>query len=276
MKKIVLGAILVLLIAIGGGVFYLLSNLDDLVKTAIETYGSQAAKTTVRVESVKIGLQDGSGAIRGLTVANPQGFTAPLIFSLGEVATRVELKSITEQLVVIEYIKVLAPEIFFELNAEGQTNLNVLKQKLSSGSSASAPSEPSGQAGGEAPKLLIRKLLFADGTIHARVVPLNKDYELKLPKIELANLGGQGGLTPAQISDQVLKILTERALAEIKKQGIDQYKQQLEAEVKKRLDVEKKKIEQKVEEKVGKKIEEKLGDKAGKQVGEALKGLFNK
>ena len=38
MKKVVLGAILVLLVTIGFGVYYLLSNLDSIVKSAIEKY----------------------------------------------------------------------------------------------------------------------------------------------------------------------------------------------------------------------------------------------
>ncbi len=261
MKKIVLGAVLVLLITIGGGVYFLLSNLDDLVKSAIETYGSQATQTTVQVESVKIVLQNGSGEIRGLTVGNPQGFIGQQAFSLGEVSTQIELTSLSEEMVVIESVRVLDPEIFFELNAEGKTNLDVLKKQLTAGSSESSAS--SSQESSETPKLLVRKLLFTGGKIHAKVIPLNKDYELKLPKIELENLGGKSGASPAQIADQVLKVLTDRALAEIKKQGIDQYKRQLETEVNKRIDAEKKKIEKKVV------------DKVGQQVGDKLKGILN-
>ncbi len=261
MKKIVLGAILILLVTIGGGVYFLLSNLDDLVKSAIETYGSKATQTTVQVESVKIGLQNGSGEIRGLTVGNPQGFSAQQAFSLGEVSTQIELTSLSEEMVVIEFVRVLAPEIFFELNAEGKTNLDVLKKQLTASSSESSAS--SSQESSETPKILVRKLLFTGGQIHAKVIPLNKDYELKLPKIELENIGGKGGASPTQIADQVLKVLTDRALAEIKKQGIDQYKKQLEAEVNKRIDTEKKKIEKKVV------------DKVGQQVGDKLKGILS-
>ena len=263
MKKILLGVILVLLISVGGGVYFLLSNLDDLVRSAIETYGSEATQTRVKVGTVKIKLQDGSGSIRNLTVGNPKGFLEPQVFSLGEVATQIELKSISEEMVVIDHVRVLAPEIFFELNAAGETNLAALKRQLSSSSSASGSTAASAQEGGKTPKILIRKLLFADGNIHAKVVPLNKDYELKLPKIELENLGGKEGATPAQIADQVLKILTDRAMAEIKKQGIDQYKEKLEAEVNKRIDAEKQKIEKKVT------------DKVGKEVGDKLKGILS-
>jgi len=241
MKKVVLGAILVLLITIGFSVYYLLSNLDSLVKSAIETYGSEATQTSVRVDNVKIVLQDGSGAIRGLTVGNPQGFNTPLAFSLGEIATQIDLKSLSEDVPVIEHITIRAPEVFFELNEKGQNNLNKLKSNLQSGASTSSSSS-SGKGDGSETKLIIRKLIFSDGNIHARVVPLDKDYELKLPNIQMNDLGGKTGATPSQIASQALKVLTDRALAEIKKKGIDQYKAQLEGEVNKRLDTEKEKV----------------------------------
>ena len=241
MKKVVLGAILVLLVTIGFGVYYLLSNLDSIVKSAIEKYGSEATQTSVQVASVKIVLQDGSGAIRGLTVGNPQGFSAPEAFSLGEIATQIDLKSLSEEVPVIEHITIRAPEVFFELNEKGQNNLDSLKKNLQSGASASSSSS-SGKTDGSEPKLIIRKLVFADGSIHARVVPLDKKYELKLPDIVMNDLGGKTGATPSQIASQVVSILTERALVEIKKKGLDHYKGQLEGEVNKRLDSEKGKI----------------------------------
>lgn len=241
MKKVVLGAILVLLITIGFGVYYLLSNLDGLVKSAIETYGSEATQTSVRVDNVKIVLQDGSGAIRGLTIGNPKGFATPNAFSLGEIATQIDLKSLSEDVPVIEHITIRAPEVFYELNEKGQNNLDKLKSNLQSGASTSSTSS-SAKSGGSEPKLIIRNLIFSSGNIHARVVPLDKSYELKLPNIQMNDLGGKTGATPSQIASQALKVLTDRALAEIKKKGIDQYKAQLEGEVNKRLDTEKEKV----------------------------------
>lgn len=246
MKKVALGALLVLLLTIGFSVYYLLSNLDGIVKTAIETYGSEATQTEVKVSSVKIVLQDGSGAIQGLTVGNPKGFATPKAFSLGKIATQIDLNSLSQEVPVIEHITIQAPEVFFELNQAGKNNLAGLKQNLKS-----SPGTSGGQkSGGSEPRLIIRKLLFTDGNIHAKVIPLNKDYELKLPDIQLNNLGGESGATPTQIADQVLKVLTDRALATVKKQGIDQYKAQLEGEVKKRIDTEKEKIETEVQDKL--------------------------
>jgi hypothetical protein len=251
MKKIALGAVLVLLVTFGLVVYFFLSNLDGIVKAAIEKYGSEATQTVVSVNNVELGLKDGSGAVRGLTVGNPQGFAAKQAFSLGEVSTQIDLKSLSEDVIVIEHITVRAPEVFFELNGAGKNNLQELKQNLASGKSGKSGGKASTEkSSGAEPKLIIRKILFADGNIHASVLPLDKDYELKLPNIELNNLGGKNGATPTQIADQVLKVLTDRALAEVKKKGIDQYKAQLEGEVNERLDAEKEKINEKVGDKL--------------------------
>ena len=246
MKKMALGAVLVLVVTFGFGIYYVLSGLDGMVKTAIETYGSQATQTAVQVGSVQIVLKDGSGAIRGLTVGNPQGSTAPQAFSLGEITTQIDLKSLSEEVTVIEHITVRAPEIFFELNESGKNNLGELKQNLSSSASETSASSSASKSSDAESKIIIRKLLFTDGNIQARVVPLDKNYELKLPKIEMNNLGGKNGATPAQIADQVLKVLTDRALAEVKKKGLDQYKMQLEGEANKQLEAEKEKLNDKL------------------------------
>jgi hypothetical protein len=231
MKKMALGAFLVLVLTIGFAIYYLLSNLDGIVKTAIETYGSQATQTTVRVESVQIGLKDGSGVIRKVAVGNPPDFAAPQAFSLGEIAIRIDLRSLSEEVTIIEQITVQAPDVFFELNEIGKNNLAELKRNLSTGTSATSPPSSAVKTGGAEPKLIIRKLLFSAGNIHARLVQLNKEYDLKLPEIELNNLGGETGATPTQIAEQVLQELTDRALAEVKKQGFDQSKAKLEGEV---------------------------------------------
>jgi len=249
MKKVALGAFLVFLITIGFGVYYLLSNLDSIVKIAIETYGSEATQTAVNVNKVKIELADGSGAIHGLTIGNPQGFDAAQAFSLGEIATQIDLKSLSADVTVIEHITVRAPEVFFELNSDGKNNLDKLKQNLSSKASGSAKTTAV-KENGAAPRLIIRKLLFEGGNIHARVTPLDKEYDLKLPMIQMNNLGGKTGATPEQIADQVIKHLTDRALAEVKKQGLDQYKEKLEGEVNKRLAAEKEKLDEKVGDKL--------------------------
>ena len=72
-KKWLMGGMLAFVLVIAAVIVCMLTRLDAIVKAAIEKYGSAATATAVRVESVKIRLKQGSGAIRGLTIANPDG-----------------------------------------------------------------------------------------------------------------------------------------------------------------------------------------------------------
>ena len=58
-KIIIIAAVVGLILVVAGTATYILTNLDFLVKAAIEKNGSQATKTAVRVSSVKIKLADG-------------------------------------------------------------------------------------------------------------------------------------------------------------------------------------------------------------------------
>ena len=171
-------------------------------------------------------------------MANPPGFSAAKIFSLEEVSTQIDLKSLSEDVPVIDHITVSSPKVYFEINQAGKNNLEALKQNLAANTTkAATDNNPASE-----PKLIIRKLLFTGGTINAKIVPLNKDYNLNLPAVQLNNLGGKTGATPSQIAEQAIKTLTDKAMAAIKKEGLDKYKKQLEGEVQKKLDEQKEKI----------------------------------
>jgi len=127
MKKTALAIVIILLVAIAGAIYYVFSNLDAIVKAAIESYGSDAVKTAVRVEDVAIRLTEGAATINGLTIANPDGFVTPLAFSLGEITVDINLEKTEQALVAIDAINIIAPEVFYEINAERKGSLNVLK-----------------------------------------------------------------------------------------------------------------------------------------------------
>ena len=52
MKKAFLSVLIILVVVIAGGVYYLFSNLDNIVKAAIEKYASETTHTAVAVEDV--------------------------------------------------------------------------------------------------------------------------------------------------------------------------------------------------------------------------------
>lgn len=241
MKKTLSILAIVVVVAIAGGVYYLLNNLDSLVKQAIEKYGSQATHTSVSVNSVRIKLKQGSAAIAGITVANPKGFSADDAFSLGKIAVRVDYKHSSKKHITIDEVKVLSPEVFYEVNADRQGNLNILKDNIA-GKSPSKKSATSVSASqGAVPTITIGRFEFAGGALHAKLVPLNnKQYNLDLPSFTLRNLHG----TPQQISKQVMNQLIDHARAEIKRKGIDAALENARNKLKQKADAEKAKLKQ--------------------------------
>lgn len=249
MRKTLIAIIVVLIVAVVGAIFYVFSNLDAIVEAAIEQYGTDAVKTSVQVDGVAIKLKEGAATIQGLTVANPDGFSLPHAFSLGEIGVDINLEKTDKELIAIETIVIAAPQVFYEINAERQGSLKILADNLGSDSgasgSASAPDEPS--AAGQTPsvQLDIARFELQDASLRAKLVPLdNKTYDLKLPALVLTNLQG----TPEQISTQVLDRLIDHASEEVKKQGLDKELADLKAKAQQRIDEERTKLEQQADE----------------------------
>lgn len=220
MKKAILGIVVILILAIAGGVYYVVTNLDTIVKTAIEKYGSETTQTAVKVDNVLIKLTQGSAAINGLTIANPEGFSLPYAFSLGQIAIDIDVEKTSKELVAIELINVSAPQVFYEINTDRTGSLNVLKGNLQGGSSAPPTTDkaPSNGSQNTTIQLSIARFLLEDAKLHAKIAPLkDKTYNLKLPTLELTDLNG----TPEQISEQIVSQVIEHAKKEIQKQGLD-------------------------------------------------------
>ncbi|UCB55430.1 MAG: hypothetical protein JSW45_02565 [Thiotrichales bacterium] len=251
MKKVLLAIVLVLLIGVAAVLYYVFTNLDAIVKAAIEEFGSQAVRTSVQVDSVAIGLSEGSAAISGLTVANPDGFSLPHAFSLGEIAVDINLEKTTGDRVAIDAIRIAAPRVFYEINADRKGSLNVLKDNLGlGGASAGSGTGGSGSSAGDtsAPVSLdIARFEFKDASLHAKVVPLkDRTYDLQLPSLVLTDLQG----TPEQIARQVLDRLIRHAEQEIRKRGIDQELAEIKAKAQQRIDEEKAKLKQQADDRI--------------------------
>ncbi|MFO8023985.1 hypothetical protein [Thiohalophilus sp.] len=260
MKKVMLGLVFLMLIVIIAAVFYVLTNLDSIVKAAIEKYGSQATQTAVQVDKVRIKLTEGDGTIFGLSVANPKGFALPYAVTLGETGLGIELKSIKKEPYVINHITVREPRVFFEVNADNKTNLNELKKNLTAGLPSEEQGKPVDKTSAES-RLIIRQLTFEQGRIDAKVTPLDKNYELELPGINMTNLGGSQGATPTGLAREILQRLMDTAKEAVRKKGIDAELDKVKTDAKARVEEEKARLKDEADSKLEsekEKVEDKL------------------
>ncbi len=211
----------VLVVAAAAVMVFVVTNINWIVKSAIEHYGSAAAKTSVRVSSVSIRLTEGSGTVEGLTVANPRGFSSPHVLSLGSISVRIEPRTVTSGVVVIDEVRITAPRVVYEMNDARVSNVDVLKKNIESqGSSAPKRSPGAGKAADREKRLRIKKLTIEAARVDVRVAGLaEKPQSLTLKKIEIMDIGGHAGATPEQATRQILSALVGQVTDEVGRAG---------------------------------------------------------
>ena len=210
LKKILIG-VGVLIVLAGAGLYFLYSNLDSLIEAAIEKYGTAAIQAPVTVESVALSPTSGSGAINGVVVGNPPGFTTPDAFRLGIISVAVDIATLTQNPVVIKEIVIAAPQVTYE-RGSGTGNLetirdNVQKYAGTGGTTQTAPAE------GEPRKVIIENLHVRDGNVTVAASALQgRTLSTGLPAIHLRDIGkDKGGATPAEVAQRVVGAIAEQS-----------------------------------------------------------------
>lgn len=209
----------IFVVLVAAGLFLLLSGLDRIVAAAIEKYGSEATGTKVGVASVRLDLKGGKGTIRNLSVGNPPGFSTPNAFRLEDISVAVDTGTVTGNPVVIDRVTILSPRITYEIDKDGRSNIELIQKRLQGTSSKKSAGKETGDPEGK--KVVIRRLVIDKGEIEIRVAALpGKPLSATLPRIELKNLGGEGGDSPGDIARQVLGPLVNQVAVAASGAGI--------------------------------------------------------
>ena len=229
MKKVIVRLVLVvivlLVIAVGAGIFF----LGSIVKTGVEKVGPVVLKVPVKLDSASVSLFGGSVTLKGFVLGNPEGFKSAEAIKVGTVAVSVVPGSILGDKVIIHSIKAEAPEISFELGLKG-SNLGKILDNVDSGESKPAgQTKPAGQprdkpASGAGKKLQVDEFVITGAKVHVTATGVGS-VPVTIPEIRLSNLGqGPDGITSAELSRLVMGALVEavtKAVANSGKLGAD-------------------------------------------------------
>lgn len=216
-----------------GGVFLVLivfvwlvaANLDSIVAGVIEEVGSDTLKTKVSVSDVSISLKEGKAGIGGLTIANPDGYSSANLFAMEGIAVELDIQSMNQDVLVIKSIQIQNPQIVFEADSAGGSNMQTLLDNIESTPAGDAEASDS-----KAMKMIVDQFEFSGGRVKA-TTPLKPGEisELKLPAIKLSGIGRpEGGVT----ADVVMKQVTTELVNEVIEAA-------LKAEIAKRVEKEK-------------------------------------
>ena len=206
-KLLIVGGVLVALLAITVVVVY--GQLGSIIKRGIETAGPPITGTPVHLSSARVSIFSGEGALRGLRIGNPKGFSDADAFDLSHIALAIDPKSVTAAVIHVRSIVIDGPLLLAEFDAAGHSNLDAI---LAHVKGAAGSGGGGGKSGGPEPRLIVDEFRFVNAQVRAQAPAYQLDKVVPLPAVELKNIGAhQGGVTPSQLASEVMKPIISAA-----------------------------------------------------------------
>ncbi len=214
-SKVVL--LLVVFAVLLGGYFFLGNMLGRGAVVAVNKYGPPLTGTQVTLGSAHLSPFTGGGWLKQLFVGNPAGFKTKKAFSVDRVALKVKPLSLFGDTVDVEEVIVEKPEFIYETKLIS-SNIGTILDNLEQAAGGKSNQPASTASDGSTKKIIIRHFVLEGAKVTVSVG--NTALEVPLARLELNDIGvAKGGVTPAQaaaeIMPQVLKMVTETAVASL-------------------------------------------------------------
>lgn len=183
----------------------LMLSLDSLVLTAMEKVGTAVLGAETTVKSVSISIVGGSAEIKGLTIANPEGYGDGNLLELGRIKVALKPASLLGSTVVVSEITVEAPVV--KLKQQGlETNLGVV-MKNASGEGEAKPAEKKEKAPAKGKQFKVAVITVKDAQVEYALggAPAAK---IPLPDIQMRDISNADG-SPLMLKDIVVQVMAE-------------------------------------------------------------------
>ena len=204
LKWVICTVVLLILLAAGGIYYYYnYGGWKSIVRDLVHTYGSAATGTNVDIGAIHLALSDGNGSIGNITVGNPKDYTQSHIIKLGNIAVKVNKdsivrviknatdKSIKNETIVIDEVRIDKPEVTYELMNFTKNNVDDLTANLNKNSASAQKAPEPKDPNAKNYNLAIKKVVITDGsaTVAANLLGVSQSLTLPLPTITVNNLG---------------------------------------------------------------------------------------
>jgi hypothetical protein len=223
MKKIILRVLIALVVMVVLVVLGVRFFMDGAIRQEVQTIGSKLTKVEVKLNSVHISLLSGAGALKGFSMANPQGFSSNSAIAFGTASVALQPSSVLSPKVLIRSVTLEAPEISLEGTLQAINLKEILGNLGSSSGGATEPAKPTETRPAETKpaetkagkKLEVDDFVVSGGKIHLSLTtPLgSQSGTVPLPEIHLKDLGkGSDGITSTELATLVLNAILEKSL----------------------------------------------------------------
>lgn len=223
--KLLIGIVILIAVALGGVWFY----LDAIIKGAVERVGPEVTGTEVTLGSAQLSLLNGSGALNDFVVGNPAGFEYANAFSLGSIDLQIDTATLRDDVIVIQNLSIVAPEITYESGDAGD-NLQTLMDNIQKNTGGNAQEE---EPSGDAKKIIIEQFSLSDGKVTVSHSSLSDVLEVPMPDLNLTDIGrNTNGTTIAQAAKQIFQQISAAATRAVAESAlVEGAKQQIESKL---------------------------------------------
>ncbi len=231
---IVLGLLVVALVVL----IVVITEIDRIVKHAVETLGPDVTGTTVTLGSADISVWSGEGSLTGLKISNPDGFDSAYAFRLGRIDVDIDIESLTSDVIIIDEITVDGASLIVEQKGLDKNNLQAILGNINSYSrpdAAAGSSEPSER------RFIVREFTFSNGILSVVSDAVAINEEVEIPNVVVTGVGEKtSGATIAEVSQQLFQPVIDRAMAAAQQRLVDEatdrIKEELEEELQEELE----------------------------------------
>ncbi len=211
---ILAGALVAVLVVI---VVIVIMSIDSIAKVAIVRGSTYALGVQTTLASADIGIVSGEFAMKGLDVANPEGFESDHFLQLGEGFLAVSLGSLREDTVEVPTLALTGIDINLEKRG-GRANYKIIADNLKRFESGdTADDGAQADAGKPGKRFVIHEIIIRDVNVTVDLVPAGgalTRLEVPIEEIRMTDVGSES-MTTAELTDRVIKMI----LAAIVKNG---------------------------------------------------------
>lgn len=179
-------------------------NLSSIVRRTVETQANASLNVPTKVDGASVSLFGGSLGLDGIAVGSPQGFTAPQMFTLDDLAVKVSYGELRQDPVTIDRIVIDKPKLVIE-QKDGKFNFKALMDQQ-----PATPDEKSG----ETLKLIVRELQVnnAHVALQPGIPGLPGEIGIPIPSFTVSDIGtGEGAKNGAAVKEIVMLLVTTMA-----------------------------------------------------------------
>ncbi|PKD44858.1 hypothetical protein [Rhodohalobacter barkolensis] len=208
--KFGLGGILAILLI---GFLVLTLSVDSIVKSGIESVGSEMTGTAVTVERVSISPFSGSGTISGFRVENPEDFGEEYALEIDDFSIELNIRSLFSDEIVVHDIEVTSPSVYVEQKMP-ENNLRIIMDHIESTSSDEASEKA----------LVIEHFIMTNGSADLYTeVGGERSARVEIAEIELNDIG-RGGERQAveNVIREIADAIVDQSLRAAAQSGAEQ------------------------------------------------------